>query len=277
MRKVSVASSRMRSLSIYFPSMTLRALVAVSSALCSLLATVATARAEDTRRACIDHNEQAQLAQKAGRLRDAQSHLVSCAGETCPPLVRADCARLLGEVSELVPSVIVDARDASGGETSDVRMYADDALVTSKLNGTAVELDPGPHTLRFEMGARTREQRIVLKEGEKRRRVSITFAEAVASTSNEPNRSSPWPWVFGGIAGAAVASFVTFAAIGYGDEKHLASHCAPDCTPGDVTSIKRDYVIADVSAGVAVVSLAIAVVMVWMDRSRAPHETAVRW
>jgi hypothetical protein len=240
---------------------------APACALLAWLAGASPASAEGAKQACIDANEEAQVAERAGRFREAKSHLVACASPSCPALVRVDCARLLTEISGLQPTVLIDARDDSGSETTDVRMYADGVLVESAGNGLEVELDPGAHTLRFEMKGEVREVRVVLKEGEKRRHIVADFtvapfrsptprpptaSAATRTTAVTPNRL---PWLFAGIGAAAALSFGGFAVAGYAGERQLATTCSPKCRPEELTPIKREYLIADVSLAVTVVSL----------------------
>ncbi len=67
--------------------------------------------------------------------------------------------------------------------------------------------------------------------------------------------------MFGGIGAAAVGSFAIFAVQGRAAESALATSCAPFCTHADSTPIERDYLLADASLGVAIVSLGAALVI----------------
>jgi hypothetical protein len=257
-------------------------------ALFALASPLTEARAEDTKRACIDANESAQIAQRAGRLREAREHLIFCARDACPGAVRSDCARLLTELLQVQPTVVVDAHDTSGAETTKVRMYLDGVRVADALTGLEVELDPGPHTVRFELadGGRSKELQIVVKEGEKRRRLIADFSEPKAEgplkTSPAPAqpahaRSPLAPWIFGGVAAVAAASYGVLAGLGYAREKDLASSCAPHCSAGAIASVRRDYIVADVWLGIAVVSLGVAIVLAWIGRDGAQPARAAGW
>ena len=61
-------------------------------------------------------------------------------------------------------------------------------------------------------------------------------------------------WILGGVAVAGVASFTTFAILGKAKEG-----CAPFCSRSNVDTLRRDYLIADVSLGVGLVAGAAAV------------------
>ena len=253
----------------------------------SLPALAPPAWADSSKQACIDGNAHAQIDERAGRLREAHEQLVSCASDACPPLVRADCARLLTEVSERQPTVVVNAHDAAGAETTEVRLSVDGVIVAEALGGLEIEIDPGPHRLRFEAksSGQVKEQQLVLQEGEKRRRVSVDFERGASArpapvTSAGPRAAPPaaHPWVvpvvLGGVGAAAAVTFGIFATAGYTKEKSLAGSCAPFCNRADADSVKTDYLVGDIALGVALVSLGAAVLVAWLARGRPPTTPA---
>jgi hypothetical protein len=74
-------------------------------------------------------------------------------------------------------------------------------------------------------------------------------------------------WVFGGAAALGLATFGTFAILGFSQEKRLASRCAPRCNDNEVSSVARSYLVADVGAAVAAVCAVAAVIIGWPHRS----------
>jgi hypothetical protein len=247
--------------------------------------------AADTKRACIDANEKAQVARKAGRLRDARAALVSCGADACPQAVRADCARMLVDVTASMPTLVVEARDAAGAETIEVRVLVDGALVAERLAGIEIDVDPGAHRLRFELRDGTsREQSLVLSEGDKRRRIAVDFSRDAhpggdvpgsSATSETPSATpashgSALPWILGGLGVVAGVVFGAFAIAGYSQEQSLAKNCAPHCTPDQVSPVRTDYVLSDVALGVAVVSLGAGGLVVWRERARPSSGAAWR-
>jgi len=77
------------------------------------------ARADEVA-ACVKSAENAQTERSAHRLRAARERLLACAQASCPSVVRNDCATWLSEVDQLLPSVVVQARDTRGLELFDV-------------------------------------------------------------------------------------------------------------------------------------------------------------
>ncbi len=58
----------------------------------------------------------------------------------------------------------------------DVRILIDGQLATERLDGNPIAIDPGDHTVRFEAnGARPVDERILLRQGEKNRILTVTF------------------------------------------------------------------------------------------------------
>ena len=109
------------------------------------------ALAEPTKRECIDANTQAQIALKSGRLHEAKAAFQSCAVAACPASVRQDCTERLDAVASRQPSVILAAKDAAGHELVAARVRLDDQPLTDKLDGVAIDVDPGEHELAFEV------------------------------------------------------------------------------------------------------------------------------
>ena len=194
-----------------------------------------------------------------------------CAREACPSLVQKDCIRWLSEVEAEQPTVIVVATDEEGNETLAVRVLLDGTPLVDKLDGSPLAIDPGEHVLRFERPSGSREERIVLHDAEKSRRVKVTFA-APKKEVPEPAAASirTSTWVFGAIGVAALGSFAYFGLSGRAKESSLATSCAPRCGDDAIAPVRRNYLIADISLGVSVASLAIATVLVLTNKSPEP-------
>jgi hypothetical protein len=223
----------------------------------------------DEKGACVDAYKEAQVRRNAGALRQAREALLVCSRDACPAIVKSDCVPWLGEVTRGIASIAVDAVGADGKPIDDVTVSADGELLASRLDGRAIDVDPGERVLRFESaGAPPVELRVLLKHGERDHPVRVTFAgtsgpppsdrlphEAAADARPIPTSAL----VFGGVGVLGVAGFALFGLAGNAKKSDLdASGCYPACSPSDVSTGKTDYIVADVSLGVGVVSLALA-------------------
>lgn len=151
------------------------------------VATLARA-ADPTTVDCITAYEKSIKARNEGRLRDARSELLTCAVESCPADVRNECARRISEVNASVPTIVFEAKDQSGGDLSNVKVSMDGQLLVEHLQGTALSIDPGVHTFRFEAeGIASVEKKYVIAQGQKdRREIVVLGAEAMSSGAPSP-------------------------------------------------------------------------------------------
>lgn len=124
---------------------------------------------------CLTAHAEAQRQRTRGALLEARRQLMVCSSMLCPALVRDDCNKRLKEVIEATPSAIFGAVDEDGHDTSNVKVYLDDKLLQSHLSGRPEQLDPGRYTVRFEYGDKQASRNLVLKEGERGRRVDVSF------------------------------------------------------------------------------------------------------
>ena len=130
--------------------------------------------------------------------REAQGgpdRLLSCSRPECPATVLRDCSQWMNEVVALMPTVVLGARDAQGRDVLSARVSMDGVVVANGLDGKTIEVDPGTHTFRFEAGGAATEQRVLIREGEKGRLVSVTLDTTGATpvTPATPATPSPTP------------------------------------------------------------------------------------
>ena len=238
---------------------------------------------------CFEAHEQGQLSRNGGHLSAARASFLQCANEACPALVRKDCLEWVEQVSAAQPTVIIAATDPQGRDTGDVRFFVDNEKIAERLTGVPFVLDPGEHTFRFEMaGADTVERRVLLREGDRDRKVIVQFTGKPSSTpapslSNAPLAatvpSAPFSPLTYGLAGTSLAAlgvFSYFAIMGKSLEHDRASTCSPRCSPEAIAPIKRDYLIADVALGLGLVTAAVAT---WsaLSRESSPPAQSGQW
>lgn len=257
--------------------------VIAACAVGSFLARATPAGAADrTTLACIDAAEQGEKAQSSANLVEARELFTRCAASDCPSVLRHDCTTWLDETTRQLPSVVIGARDANGQDVLDATATVDGVRVQDRLDGTAIELNPGPHVIRVE-GPKplSAEQRVVIRAGQKSRAIVMTLAgsaESSASPAPAPP-SSPGPStdvtespahergsggiplgvvVFGGVGVVALGAFTYFGVSGKHDADHLRSTCAPACAPSDVDHAHTELIAADIALGVGALAVAAA-------------------
>jgi len=238
---------------------------------------------------CIAAAEQSQPLQRDGKLKAARERLVECSRAECPSPVRADCTKWLAELDGVMPSVVVSAVDSTGADVVDVRVVVDGQELASRLEGREIQIDPGTHTIRFEReGSPPIEQQIAIREAERHRIVSITFAppaKAVAVPPPSPTpethaagtgRSLAWPIAFFGVGAAGVGVASYFWLSGLADRSTMASGCAAThaCSQSAVDSAHGKLVAGDVAAGVGVVAAAIGAGILLFGQGSPTREPA---
>lgn len=213
----------------------------------------------DEKDTCADAHIQGQTSRRDGKLVDAKERFSACANESCPELVRKDCTTWAAELTNSIPSVVIEARDEDGHETVDVSLSIDGKPRGNRLDGRAIELDPGNHVIRIQLpNEKSVEQQVMMHEGERARRVTLRFpARQRPKPEKLPPRESSGPsalpFVFGGVAVVAFGSFATFALLGKKKQNEL-DECRPDCAQSDVDGMRTRYAIGDISLAVGAVA-----------------------
>ncbi len=151
------------------------------------------ARAGDvTVAACVQANEQAGPLRRAGRLREARANLRLCSAQSCPGLVRKDCIAGATQADADVPTVAFSVQDADGSDLVDVKVSLDGQPLVDRLDGKAIDVDPGQHVFRFEPPRGPAiERRLVIVEGEKNRRERVLLGPAKPAVVAPPVVAPP--------------------------------------------------------------------------------------
>jgi hypothetical protein len=215
------------------------------------------------REACFSSAESAQQLRAQDKLRKARDALLVCAQNDCPPTVQKDCVKWLGEVKDALPTVVVSAHDAQGGDLADVIVSVDGTRVADKIDGRPIEVDPGSRVLRFERaGSKPVERSIVAVAGQRLREISVELDTGASPQGPEKEgASSPIPLlsiVLGAAGVVALGSMTYFWISGRSDFSTLEGSCKPSCDPASVDPVRTKLIVGDVSLGVAVVSLGLA-------------------
>ncbi|MEO8874392.1 MAG: hypothetical protein ABI461_02295 [Polyangiaceae bacterium] len=237
----------------------------VSTIALALLFSSHFARASETD-VCVAAAERAQVERRKTQLITARNDLVACSREICPHQVRDDCKGWLAEVDEALPSIVPSFIDENGADVSEVSVSSDGAPLLGHLDGRAVAINPGAHTIVFFWRNTSFEQKIVVREGEHDRAVTVRAPKTLSTRTAEPTSSpgiSPAVWVLGGAGVLALGSAVGFWVSGRDARSDLYDTCGKtgSCTNDDVDASKRTLVIGDVLAGVGVAAIGAAIVI----------------
>jgi hypothetical protein len=231
-------------------------------------------------KSCVAEHASGQREAKAGHFKAAANLYTSCGSDmSCPEQLRAECTDLLDAVRRVTPSVIFSVIDRTGADTSNVKVYVEETLLTEALDGRALPLDPGKYHLRFVLSdGTTLTADVLIREGEKNRLVEVRAepeAKPAPVVTPPPTLSTPAPapvvkssppvaaWVATGVAVAGLGTFGTFALLGNKDKQHLQD-CAPACPDEERdrrAKLKTKFLVADIGLGVGAASAVLAGVL----------------
>lgn len=219
------------------------------------------------------------LRPRDARLLDARAALRLCARPSCKPWMIDDCTKRLAEVEGRIPSVVFSARDARGAPLYDVRVLDGDREVVGRLDGRAVEMEPGPHELVAERGAVRVTASVVVMEGKKAQQVDFAFADGSAQPADvAPSARAPWnetapggplpmhswarPLAGGLLLGGLVAGGLGAGLVAVAIDEKSDAHCDANdvCDGGPLESARQAARAATVSFVVGGVLLAGAAV-----------------
>ena len=230
----------------------------------------ASAESGPSKEQCIESHRQAQLAQNEGKLVPAREFARTCTALACPGLIISDCARWLSDLDQRIPSVVFEVR-VDGEPNTTASVTVDGKPVNEWTRGQSLRLDPGDHEFRFELDEYPPiVRKLLLSEGMRYRVISIEFKSPSAQGSSagtpakqpEPAPSARhipvvvYPLLGGGALG--LGGFTLFGLIARSKQHDLENSCRPNCTSGDLKSMKTSYLIGDISLGLGVASLVAA-------------------
>src|SRR4029077_9552446 len=117
----------------------------------------------------------AQADEQAGHLVTAKDLYQSCSRATCAGLVQKCSAKYLALTADL-PSVVPVVTDEAGEPHVDVQVKVDGELVSSRLDGRGITVEPGVHEFAFVGGGGvSTTQKIMIIEGQKNRPIAATI------------------------------------------------------------------------------------------------------
>lgn len=254
--------------------MTRRALASVAALALFAVSSPARADAES----CLRAAESSQRLRADGKLGKAREVLIECSAAACPRAVRTDCTKWLDEVKQAVPSLVVRVVDEAGKDVTDARVRVDGASARA-VDGLAVELDPGKHSVAASAPGRVdNTEDVVLAQGEKERLVEIVLRSPGSERPAGEGRTllSPLPIALFAVGAVSAGVGAAFWVSGSGAHADLESGCArtSSCAHDDVVSARTRLIVGDVLVGVAVASIAAGVIIGLTGGKRAADTRA---
>ena len=249
--------------------------IVLAAAVAGLAAPVWADDRNDRKQACATAAEDAQQLRMDAKLGAARDRLLVCSRPECPATVLRDCSQWMNEVTALIPTVVLAARDAQGRDVLSARVSIDGVAVASGLDGKAIEVDPGTHTFRFEAGGTATEQAVLIREGEKGRLISVlldasgtTTATPAITPAPQPARgetpeghasTSPWTWIFGGAGLVALGIGAYLEVSVNADASSLQGSCGHSCLQSQVDPlVLKQQVLGPIAFGVGALGLGLA-------------------
>jgi hypothetical protein len=219
----------------------------------ALVAATAGARASELD-ACLEAHVRGQVQRREGRLLAAHESFAKCARDQCPDAVRSDCASALSELARAIPTVRITVRGPEGEDVDDYALAVDGKVIDAP--GDLLELDPGEHELVFSTpDGRVVRRTIVLRPSETGYPVVVELP-APRTDDHRDAASSDVPiaaWVLGGVAVVGLAGFVGFGLAGRSTEE-----CEGSCSEEEIDRLRTQYLLADISLGIALASGGVA-------------------
>jgi hypothetical protein len=255
--------------------------------LCATLLLTAAARADD-KASCLDASSKGQTLRDQHKLLDARQQFRLCAAAACPSVVQTDCASWLADVDKAVPAVVLSAKNGAGADVFDAKVTLDGQPLASRLDGRAIDVDPGRHTFHFELADGTHaDLEVLVREGEKSQAVTAqlgvvpsasaaataTPAGATAQTASRPLRTVGW--VLGGLGAAGLVVGTAFGVVAISDKS--SAGCVDNlCNPGTTSGIKNAALVSDVGWIGGGLLLAGGAALVLLSPSAQSPTTALR-
>jgi hypothetical protein len=103
----------------------------------------------ETKTQCVYAYKNGAAQAAAGQMRLALESLKSCAHAHCGTAVFKECSRRAVMLEADIPSVVPLVVDAGGRTVADVQVTMDGEMLVSKIDGRAINVDPGEHEFAF--------------------------------------------------------------------------------------------------------------------------------
>lgn len=134
------------------------------------------AREAKENRACTSAYKQAKKQEQDNQLRAAEKSWLACAKASCSTFLQHECTFHHAQIQADIPSIVPVVTDAAGAPVTDAQVTMDGQLLTSKIDGRALAIDPGVHEFAFRNGSGLlATEKIVITQGQRNRLVTISL------------------------------------------------------------------------------------------------------
>jgi hypothetical protein len=152
----------------------------------------------DDKTTCTNAYVNGQTRRGEHKLIAARDELRTCARRECSSFMSGqlvkDCADWLTQVEASLPSVVLSAKDSSGAQVTDVTVSIDGSVIATKLDGRAIDVDPGSHIFAFEApNAKRVAATAVVREGAKDQLIEVVVERTAPALATKPERSNSSP------------------------------------------------------------------------------------
>jgi hypothetical protein len=242
------------------------------------------AEGDQRKRECFAAYSEAQEQRLRSALLAAREQLLLCSRDDCPGQIVRDCSEWLSHVERDLSSVVFAVSDQAGRGLPAARVLINGEPLAEHAARRAQLLDPGAYQYSVELdGYERAEGTIVMRQSEKNRIVRIELSKPhvvdlrakLPPPSAESDSGFHVPIaaiVLGATAVVGVAGFTYFGLSGQA-KRSDAEQCSGSCAEL-IDSGKRDYIVADISLGVAVVAAGTALLITLLDQSPSPPQAA---
>jgi hypothetical protein len=131
---------------------------------------------------CTTAHAKAEEREQSGHLREARALYESCANPSCERYLQEECTTRVTQLDTDIPSVVPVVTDRQSGPRVDCEIKMDGEVLTSKLGGQALPVDPGMHEFTFS----TKEgvlstQKVMIVEGQRNRPLACSTGPSSVS------------------------------------------------------------------------------------------------
>jgi len=211
------------------------------------------------------------------KLRAERAALLLCASTSCPADIRKECASHVDEVTAELPTIVFGAKDPAGMDLSAVKVTMDGELLTERLEGTPLAVDPGEHTFAFETAGQPKvTETLVIQQAQKDRHESVTIGAARAPASHPLGAARVGAIASGGVGVVALLVGAAFGIVALSKKDDAESICPGTCSTQAGASMWHAAASAgDVStAGLIVAGIGLAgAAALWFTAPSTPRPT----